>query len=150
MKKAFTLVELLIVIIIIGILVAIAVPQYQKMVEKGYYPQAVTKLRAFVDAERMYYLEHGIYVGVATYWDGDDVKSRFETPGGGGGDLLIGVPYDENWAYGCHGVPDPEKGYFCDAWRRKGPYKATPSKPATIMMYIDSYETKAQNLPYDK
>ena len=62
-KKAFTLVELLVVVLIIGILAAIAVPQYRKAVLKSQSMQAVTLLKSLVDAEEAYYLAHGEYTG---------------------------------------------------------------------------------------
>jgi len=61
MKKAFTLIELLIVIAIIAILTAIAVPQFNKYKEKAYVTAMMSDARNLIAAEEAYYAEHGNY-----------------------------------------------------------------------------------------
>ncbi len=57
----FTLIELLVVVLIIGILVALAVPQYQKAVEESEAAQTLVLLKSMHQAYQSYYLSRGTY-----------------------------------------------------------------------------------------
>ena len=60
-KAGFTLIELLVVVLIIGILAAVAVPQYQKAVEKSRATQALAMLASAYEHAAVYYMATGAY-----------------------------------------------------------------------------------------
>ena len=70
MKKGFTLLELLVVVLIIGILAGIALPKYQMTVMKSRYSTMMATVNAINEAEERYYLVHDKY---AATFDGLDI-----------------------------------------------------------------------------
>ncbi len=58
MNKGFTLIELLVVVLIIGILAAIALPQYTKAVERSRMAEAVQVLGDLATAQSIFYMQH--------------------------------------------------------------------------------------------
>jgi type IV pilus assembly protein PilA len=60
-KKGFTLVELMIVVAIIGILAAIAIPNFIKFQARSKQSEAKTNLKALFQAEKSYFAERDTY-----------------------------------------------------------------------------------------
>jgi prepilin-type N-terminal cleavage/methylation domain-containing protein len=65
-KKGFTLIELLIVIIVIGILATVAVPQYLRATERAKIAKAKNALGIIATAEKMYRGEKDTYTAALT------------------------------------------------------------------------------------
>jgi prepilin-type N-terminal cleavage/methylation domain-containing protein len=69
-SKGFTLIELLIVVVIIGILAAIAIPKFANTKEKAYIAAMKSDLRNLVTAQESYFADNVTYtttLGTAVY-----------------------------------------------------------------------------------
>ena len=154
MKKGFTLIELLVVVLIIGILSAVALPQYQKAVKKSRVMSMLPVVRAFKDAQEIYYMANGKY---ARLFEDLDLQMP-----GGCKLLSIGNEFtcDNNWLYDNNLNPDP-KGItiaYCPGLAQKtsGPCKNHQEYFRFFMYYdhsgkdkkyyCETYNTKGQEM----
>jgi prepilin-type N-terminal cleavage/methylation domain-containing protein len=106
-KSGFTIVELLIVVIIIGVLATLAIPQFSKAVEKAKFSKAVNMIGLITKAQAMKYAEDDTYSAVIV------------------GDLdgfVDGVVEDDgDWDYACTG---DQTTFSCTGDRQAGTYNA--------------------------
>ena len=75
MKKGFTLIELLVVVLIIGILSAVALPQYERAVARARLSEILVVSRAVENAERLYFMANGDYS--YNFEDLEDIEEEY-------------------------------------------------------------------------
>ena len=84
-KKGFTLIELLIVVVIIGILAAIAIPKFADTKRKAYVTAMKSDLKNMVSAAEAYFSDNNTYAGYVA------------PPGSSGVSLAIGANDATGW-----------------------------------------------------
>lgn len=90
-RQGFTLIELLVVVLIIGILSAVALPQYTKAVEKARLSEALINAKVLLDNANILLLENGGFPTNQTSLITD-----------GNVALSGGEKYNDNWYYTKH------------------------------------------------
>ena len=80
-RKGFTLIELLIVVVIIGILAAIAIPKFANTKEKAYIASMKSDLRNLVTAEEAYFADSIKYAGTTSCTASSGTATYCETTG---------------------------------------------------------------------
>lgn len=106
----FTLIELMVVVVIIGILASLAIPQYTKTVERSRQSEAITNLGIIRGAQLRYFAEYN------TYTDGVE-------------NLDIGFPAAANQYFG-YGVEGASAAIVARA--RRGPVENNNYGPYVI------------------
>lgn len=74
--RGFTLLEILIVVVILGILASLAIPRYQVSVEKAKGSEAVANINILRGAELRYYTEYDWETNVLTDLDVESPQSN--------------------------------------------------------------------------
>ena len=101
LNKGFTLIEMLVVVLIIGILAGIALPQYQMAVTKAKVASILPLMRRWKDAMYEYKLQHGDYL------DGISASEYGE---------YLGVSWPSDWKNRSNGSCDNNGACKNDYW----------------------------------
>ncbi|MCM8821227.1 MAG: prepilin-type N-terminal cleavage/methylation domain-containing protein [Candidatus Omnitrophica bacterium] len=78
-EKGFTLVELMVVVIIVGILASVAVPIYRANIKKAMASEGAALLGSVLTAQRIYYAENNTYTTTKTNLGVDTLGNKYFT-----------------------------------------------------------------------
>ena len=125
-RKGFTLIELLIVVVIIGILAAIAIPKFANTKEKAYVASMKSDLRNLVTAEEAYFSDSLKYSTTTSCTNPPTAGtvSFCTTQGNTLGAITIGTGTQAGWTAGVTNINTPKScAIYIGA--------VTPTAPAT-------------------
>ncbi len=137
-QKGFSLIELLIVVVILGLLVGIALPQYGHYLHQGRQKAAMTQLKAISDANELYQVRNGSYAAELSDLVPNFIRQIAEDPWGSeyryevtsGGYTLTSLGSDQ--APGPVPPPDwVDEPYEVDIVLRDGVFTQAPGHAIT-------------------
>ncbi len=118
-NKAFTIVELIVVVIVMGAIAGFAIPNYTRSVENAHYQDAVLQLKAIHSAQQIYKARSG------QYWPTDgSTHYAYDM----NNDLNLNL-IEDGITFTC-ASSDPATGFSCQAERDGASFTVTVDQTA--------------------
>jgi len=131
-ETGFTLTELLIVVVIVGILATLALPMLVKTMEKAKLGEAASNLNLIRTGEKIYFLEYNQYWPTVSELNIEDPNTL---------DASGNPPANRYFNYDITSVTTAPYNFTARAMRRNGPYSGKSC-------YIDKYGTITSDADY--